>query len=157
MRNKLFFIISALLCLGMAGWTYRTYAAQKLAYTFYLEMAPADPRALLSGDYMQLRYAFENEAEKEEAKLCAVQETRERKAGELQEITQVGVLKLNEGGNECVFIPYKHGRYRVPHQFYFQEGKGDKYANARYAAVRKIGKNTLSVVALADENFNWIP
>ena len=156
MRNKLFFIISALLCLGMAGWTYRTYAAQKLAYTFYLEMAPADPRALLSGDYMQLRYAFENKAENKEAKLCAVQKTRERKAGELQEITQAGVLTLNAEGTECVVIPYEYGRYRVPHQFFFQEGTGQKYQNARYAAVKKIGKNTLSVVGLADENFNWI-
>ncbi len=150
MRNKLFFVFSALLCLGLAGWAYRTHAAQKLAYTFYLETAPADPRALLSGDYMQLRYAFEWEARQKDAVLCAVQKT-----GADGAVTQ-GVLTLNAAGDECVRIAYKNGRHRVPHQFYFQEGAGKKYEAARYAAVRKIGKDRLSVVGLADENLRLI-
>lgn len=156
MRGKIFFGVCVLLCGALAVSAWMTYRVRALSYTFYLETAPVDPRALLMGDYMQLRYAFENKAENKEAKLCAVQETRERKAGELQEITQAGVLTLNAAGTECVVIPYEYGRYRVPHQFFFQEGTGQKYQNARYAAVKKIGKNTLSVVGLADENFNWI-
>lgn len=156
MRGKIFFCVCVLLCGALAVSAWMTYRVRALSYTFYLETAPADPRALLMGDYMQLAYAFEREASGKEAVLCAVQETRECKAGELQEITQAGVLKLNAPDEECVVIPYEHGRYRVPHQFYFQEGTGRKYANARYAAVRKIGKNTLSVVGLTDENFNWI-
>lgn len=150
MRNKLFFIFSALLCLGLAGWAYRTHAAQKLAYTFYLEMAPVDPRALLAGDYMNLSYAFERLAKGEDAELCAVQT-----AGKDGSVIQ-GVLTLNAPRTECVRIAYKNGRYRAPHQFYFQEGTGKKYEAARYAAVRQIGKNTFSVVGLADENLRLI-
>lgn len=150
MRNKLFFIVSALLCVGLAGWAYHTYAAQKLAYTFYLETAPADPRALLSGDYMQLGYAFEWEADRKDAVLCAVQKT-----GADGSVTQ-GVWTLNAPGDECIRIAYKDGRHRVPHQFYFQEGTGKKYASARYAAVKKIGKDKLSVVGMADENLRLI-
>ncbi len=156
MRGKIFFCVCILLCGGLALSAWMTYRVRALSYTFYLETAPADPRALLMGDYMQLAYAFENEAESKDAKLCAAAETRERKNGELQEITQAGVLKLNADGDECVTVRYEHGRYRVPHQFFFQEGTGKKYQNARYAAVRKIGKDTLSVVGLTDENFNWI-
>lgn len=147
MRNKLFFIFSALLCLGLAGWAYRTHAAQKLAYTFYLEMAPVDPRALLAGDYMRLSYAFEWGAKDKDAVLCAVQT-----AGADGSVTQ-GVLRLDAPGTECVRIAYKNGYYRVPHQFYFQEGTGKKYEAARYAAVKQISKNMFSVVGLADENF----
>lgn len=150
MRNKLFFVCVALLCLGMAGWTYRTYAAQKLAYTFYLETVPADPRALFSGDYMDLSYAFERASARKDAVLCVVQ-----KSGADGSVTQ-GVLTLNAAGDECVRIACKNGRHRVPHQFYFQEGTGKKYEAARYAAVKKIGKDGLSVVGLADENLRLI-
>jgi len=156
MRGKIFFFVCVLLCAVLAGAVWVTQQKRHLAYTFYLETAPADPHALLMGDYMRLSYAFENEANRQDARLCAVQETRERTNGELQEITQAGVLTLNAAGDECITIPYKHGRYRVPHQFFFQEGTGKKYESARYAAVRKIGRDTLSVVGLTDENFNWI-
>ena len=156
MRGKIFFCVCVLLCGALAVSAWMTYRVRALSYTFYLETAPADPRALLMGDYMRLSYAFENKAESKDAKLCAAAETRERKNGELQEITQAGVLKLNADGDECITVRYEHGRYRVPHQFFFQEGTGKKYQNARYAAVRKIGKDTLSVVGLTDENFNWI-
>lgn len=156
MRGKIFFFVCVVLCVVLAVTAWTTNRLRHLAYTVYLETAPADPRALLMGDYMRLSYAFENAAQQQDAKLCAVQQTRERKDGELQEITSAGVLTLNAGGEECVTIRYEHGRYRVPHQFFFQEGTGKKYENARYAAVRRIGKDTLSVVGLADENFNWI-
>lgn len=144
------------LCAALAVGAWMTNTRRHLAYTVYLEMAPVDPRALLMGDYMRLAYAFENAAQDKDVRLCAVQQTRERKNGELQEITSAGVLTLNAEGEECVTLRYEYGRYRVPHQFFFQEGTGEKYENARYAAVRRIGKDTLSVVALADENFNWI-
>lgn len=156
MRGKIFFCVCLLLCGALAVCAWMTHRMRALSDTFYLEMVPADPRALLMGDYMRLAYAFENKAERKDAKLCVVQETRERKEGERQEITQVGVLKLNAEGAACITVRYEHGRYRVPHQFFFQEGTGNKYANARYAAVRKIGKNTLSVVGLTDKNFNWM-
>lgn len=156
MRGKIFFCMCILLGGALAVSAWMTYRVRALSYTFYLETAPADPRALLMGDYMRLAYAFENEAKRQDATLCAAAETRERKNGELQEITQAGVLKLNTESDECITVRYEHGRYRVPHQFFFQEGTGSKYANARYAAVRKIGKDTLSVVGLTDENFNWI-
>ncbi len=156
MRGKIFFVVCVLLCGVLAGSAWMTQVRRKMAYTFYLETAPVDPRAFMMGDYMRLSYAFENEAGGKDATLCAAPETREKQAGELREITQAGVLKLNAKGEECVTIRYKHRRYRVPHQFFFQEGTGKKYERARYAAVRKIGKDTLSVVGLTDENFNWI-
>lgn len=156
MRGKLFFIACVLLCAGLSVSAWMTNARRHLAYTVYLEITPFDPRALFVGDYMRLAYAFENKAQQKDAKLCAIQQTRERKNGELQEITSAGVLTLNAEGEECVTLRYEYGRYRVPHQFFFQEGTGQKYENARYAAVRRIGKDTLSVVGLADENFNWI-
>lgn len=156
MRGKIFCCVCLLVCGVLAANAWMTYRVRALSHTFYLETAPADPRALLMGDYMQLRYAFENASEKEDAKLCAVRETRERSADELKETAQADVLKLNAAGDACIVIPYEHGRYRVPHQFFFQEGTGNKYAGARYVAVRKIGKDTLSVVGLTDENLNWI-
>ncbi len=156
MRGKIFFIVCVLLCAVLAGAAWMTRQKRHMAYTFYLEMAPVDPRSFMMGDYMRLSYAFENEAGRKDASLCAVSETREKQSGELWEITQAGVLKLNATGEECVTIRYKHGRYRVPHQFFFQEGTGKKFEKARYAAVRKIGRDTLSVVGLTDENFNWI-
>lgn len=150
MKNKLFFGASVLLCVLLAAWAYRTYAVRNLSYTFYLETAPADPRALLSGDYMALSYAFERAAERKDAVLCAVQ-----KSGADASVTGA-VLELNVAGEECITVPYKKRRYRVPHQFYFQEGTGHKYTNARYAVVRRVGKNALSIIGLADENLHLI-
>lgn len=157
MRGKIFFLVCVFLCAALAGSAWITQVRRKMAYTVYLETVPADPRALLMGDYMALRFAFENKAERKDVKLCAVQKTVE--TGEKDGIKQVisaGVLELNAEGDECVTVRYEHGRYRVPHQFFFREGTGKKYEKARYAVVRRIGKDTLSIVALADENFNWI-
>ena len=61
MRNKLLLFYTLLLVLCFGGYAAYTQHALKNAQTFYLQMAPLDPLALLSGEYMQINYAFEQD------------------------------------------------------------------------------------------------
>ena len=61
MRNKLLLFYTLLLGLCFGGYAAYTQHALKNAQTFYLQMAPLDPLALLSGEYMQINYAFEQD------------------------------------------------------------------------------------------------
>ncbi len=59
MRAKLFFFCTCLLAGGLGGYAVSTHRAVSSARTVYFKTVPADPRALLVGDYMILSYEVE--------------------------------------------------------------------------------------------------
>jgi len=124
-----------------------------------LELAPVDPRSLMQGDYMRLRY-----------------EISETDFLYLDSIAKRGycVIKLNDSGiakkvriqeqlkplnNNELLIKYTCDNWNLnigAESFFFQEGEGEKYEAAKYGGL-KIDKEGNSVlIGLYDENLKKI-
>ena len=118
-----------------------------------LELAPVDPRSLMQGDYMDLRYKISenlNEEEMPKRGYCVVQldsnnighkvrfqkETTPLNAGEyLIEYTAANAWSVNIGAES----------------FFFQEGEAKKYEKAKFGGVRIVKKGDSRLVGLYDE------
>ncbi len=119
----------------------------------FLQLAPADPRSLIQGDYMWLNYALNNEV---------------RMRNDLPEKGQL-VLKL-DAQNIATFdrayqgeplapreilLNYrrqKYGDIRIgPESFFFQEGHADDYVRAKYAALRVTDNGQSLLIGLRSE------
>lgn len=141
MRAKLFFFCACLLAGGLGGYAVSTQRALASARVVYFKTAPVDPRALLSGDYMELSYDFEVNRPWE-------------KDGPLTLYTDERGIARTEGPGMPLTLAAHFLRYRVPHQFYFQEGTGKKYENAAYAKAAVLPGGSILLLALTDEDLN---
>ena len=142
MRAKLFFLCACLLAGSLGGYAISTQRARTQAHVVYLKIAPIDPRALLSGDYMELSYDFEN-----------LSRPWERKESLTLYADKNGVVHVNGTGKPLTLRTH-FMRYRLPHQFYFQEGQGKKYENAAYAKAAVLPNGSILLLGLTDENLN---
>ena len=128
-----------------------------------LELAPVDPRSLMQGDYMDLRYKItrlERFNEKQDAPKI---ETIPNKGYFVIGLDQNNVAKklriqptekpLNP--NEFL-LKYHKNKYQIylgSESYFFQEGNSDKYTKAKYGAL-KIDKNGNAIlVGLYNEQF----
>ena len=120
-----------------------------------LELAPVDPRSLMQGDYMALRFRIVNDAFGSRDKSTL---SDGRIVVALND-KGVGQFKRFEDGT-----PLAAGeallRYRVrdnnvkfaTNAFFFQEGHGQYYQRARYGEFRVSEKGDLLLTALRGEN-----
>jgi uncharacterized membrane-anchored protein len=111
----------------------------------FLELAPVDPRSLMQGDYMALRFAI---------------------AGNLStESGGTAALKLDERGVATLDPAAKRGGLRIRYRlrngdvwlgtnaYFFEEGTAGRYAGARYGEFRlERDSGEAVLVALRDEN-----
>ena len=130
--------------------------------TLLLELAPADPRSLMQGDYMRLRYAVEDSVP----------------VDELQDHQRRGFLVLRgDDDNVARFVRFHDGeslgqgerpvRFHrpsglaavfagagqvkiVPDSFFFQEGHREIYEDARYGVFQFDDRGRYLLVGLAD-------
>ena len=129
--------------------------------TLFLELAPVDPRSLMQGDYMRLRYVVEDSVP----------------AGALKEHERRGYLVLHgDSENVARFVRVHNGesleqgerlvRYHtagwidqalgsvriqiVPDGFFFQEGQAELYEDAQYGMFRFDDRGRYLLVGLAD-------
>ena len=117
-----------------------------------LELAPVDPRSLIQGDYMALRYKMGADLEN--------LETLPVRGKLVITVADTGVatfVRVDDGtplaAGERLINYYKHG-WQVDlgaTSFFFQEGKADAYASAKYGEVRVDASGTSILVGLRDE------
>ncbi len=143
MRAKIFVGAALALAVVLGGYACYTHAARQQADVFYFKMAPVDPRALLSGDYMELFYEVETGSR------------GENKGSVVLYVAQNGVVQTEKTDRPLV-VPTFERRLRLPHQFYFQEGTGEKYENAAYAKMLRLPNGRFLIQALTDEKLNEI-
>ena len=133
----------------------------------YLKLAPVDPRSLMQGDYMALRFRLANEV----YKVLPKTEDRRRWQQDVTASDGFVVASLDErniatfkslfndqplSGNEILL------RYRVrngavkfaTNAYFFQEGYGKYYQSAEYGQFRVDGKGELLLVAMYDRGLN---
>ncbi|MBM4369828.1 MAG: GDYXXLXY domain-containing protein, partial [Deltaproteobacteria bacterium] len=111
-----------------------------------LELAVADPRSLMQGDYMTLRYALgrDIDLDSDEGMLAL-------------DLDGNDVASLSRGEGDAHMVYRVRGRSRDVRLgtdgFYFEEGQASAYATARYAEFRVDERGESVLVGLLDERF----
>lgn len=104
----------------------------------YLELAPADPRSLIQGDYMALDYEVSRQARAlvgEQRRGLLVLRRDRRGVGRFVEVARPG---RRPGPGEVLLAFRRRGQGLVlgAEAFYFQEGQAPLLAGARYGELR---------------------
>ena len=123
--------------------------------TLFLELAPADPRSLMQGDYMRLRFAVEDMA------YASRPQGPERRGylvlrGTAENVAEFVRFHDGESLEPDERLVRFHPRYNsiriVPDAFFFQERHGEFYEDARYGAFRFDDRGRYLLVGLADND-----
>jgi uncharacterized membrane-anchored protein len=120
--------------------------------TMLLRLAPVDPRSLIQGDYMVLRYAIARDVTKAQLqhKGCIVVSLDPNDVAKFLRVHKDEDLKK---GEHLIFYRNRRGLRLGAESFMFQEGDAKLYVNARYGELKvdKSGKSVL--IGLRSENF----
>ncbi|MEM7081415.1 MAG: GDYXXLXY domain-containing protein [Pseudomonadota bacterium] len=135
----------------------------KSGQTVLLELAPVDPRSLMQGDYMRLRFAVTNQLSEALRPDVPPEESRG-----LAPADGWAVLTLEEGvgrfagladssvaSEGVVHVAYRVRSGRVKFAtdaYFFQEGTAEIYENGRYGEFRIDADGELLLIGLRDEN-----
>lgn len=144
-------VLGAVLVLwGVDSSIYRKERVIRTGETIYLALAPVDPRSLMQGDYMALRFRLADDIEGwREA------EPRARRAPLV--VDERGVASLAPGGDgpEIAF-EIRQGRVWLgTNAWFFEEGAGERYADARFGEFRiDLSSGEAVLVGLRDEDLN---
>jgi uncharacterized membrane-anchored protein len=127
-------LIGLLFVLG--GVDYEIYDKERVirgGETIYLELAPVDPRSLMQGDYMALRFRLAEEIER-----WREDEERERLRTAPLRVDARGVATLATAGGptEIAFRIRRGAVWLGTNAYFFAEGTADRYAGARYGEFR---------------------
>jgi uncharacterized membrane-anchored protein len=156
-------LIAGVLILALLNWN--IFMRERLieqGQVILLKLAPVDPRSLMQGDYMALRFALADEIRKTQG-----QGDRLPKDG-------IAILKLDEK-NIARFVRLDDGsplqgdearlRYRsrdtgwrgdsvriATNAFFFEEGQGETYETARYGEFRVDASGDAILTQMRDES-----
>jgi uncharacterized membrane-anchored protein len=138
--RKTIAIVAGLMVLGLANWT--IWQREQLIATgavVRLELAPIDPRSLMQGDYMALRFRVADEA------FGRRDEKRAEDGRIVVKPDEKGVARfVRQDGGEPLGAGEVLMRYRVrdgkvkfaTNAWFFQEGHAKFYERARYGEFR---------------------
>ena len=166
--RKLLAVVFGVVILGLVN--YSIYSRERLiadGKTVWLELAPVDPRSLMQGDYMALRFAVTADARRA---LKAPEEsgTGDEKAGDgyiVLLLDEQGIGRFSRIDDETalqageVRMLYRKRGNKIKfatNAFFFQEGKAELYEAAKYG-VFKVADNGESILtAMLDEGLGRI-
>lgn len=159
MQRKWLIVLSTLLIFGVVN--IGIWKSEKLieqGEVVLLELAPVDPRSLMQGDYMALRYTM---ADAISAQLTDTdtsingqviveldQQRRAKFVGvDQQQPLADGQLRLQ--------FRLRHGQVKLAtNAFFFQEGTGEIYESAKYGLFRVGQDGNLLLTHLVDEQLH---
>lgn len=119
-----------------------------------LELAPVDPRSLMQGDYMTLRFGLPSEVQAPQQGLLRSQRPRVRL--QLDDSGVARLLPLAPGtalapGELSVELTPKGGQWvLVTDAWFFAEGQAERWSAARYGEFRVDGQGRALLVGLRD-------
>jgi uncharacterized membrane-anchored protein len=128
--------------------------------TILLKLAPVDPRSLMQGDYMRLRYTVENEADRSATPGASsvgtfvVLRVDSNRVGTFVRFDDGSPLATDE---RKFLVRRRSGRTVVrPDSFMFQEGHAAAFAAARYGIFKVDRRGTHLLVGLANDELRAI-
>ena len=147
MRSRLFFLG----LLIILGWTnsqiFFKERHRATASTLLLELAPVDPRSLIQGDYMILRYRLSGEvASSSDSGVLYLKPDAKGLVTQVSEPNTPGSVKLK----------YRRHKGQVKfgiESYLFQEGMASVFDRAKYSEVKVSEDGTPSLIRLLDKDF----
>ncbi|MEN8139196.1 MAG: GDYXXLXY domain-containing protein [Bacteroidota bacterium] len=122
-----------------------------------LELAPVDPRSLMQGDYMRLRYKISEKVNYDSISkrgYCVVKLDSNKIANRVR--IQDDQLPVYD---DEYLIEYTNGNWSInigAESYFFQEGDAQKYEVAKYGGIKVDKKGNSLLIGLYDENFKLI-
>jgi uncharacterized membrane-anchored protein len=119
--------------------------------TAILQLAPADPRSLMQGDYMDLRYALASQAKQswpQEGTSYLTLDSR-----------QVGTALTLSSSPGSLPLRYRMRDGRAlfgAESYFFQEGQGAWFSQARYGELKVDEQGYATLIALLDKDLHPI-
>lgn len=155
MRTKIIIALSILVLAVLNYGIYEKEEIKKKGEIVLLQLAPIDPRSLMQGDYMRLRYALESKISNQEPVTHKVRGYIVVRPDE-NNVAQFVRIYHNESlaTGEKLFRYYDQGYsiHIVPDSFFFQEGQAQRYQDAKYGIFKFSGQKDYLLVGLADVN-----
>ncbi len=120
--------------------------------TMLLRLAPVDPRSLMQGDYMVLRYAIAREVQRKElqGKGHIVVSLDENEVANFVRVHEGDSLHVDE---HLLFYRNRGGLRLGAESFMFQEGDADLYSNARYGELKVDESGASVLIGLRGDDF----
>ena len=145
--------INLILMMGWFGWSVNakeTVLAEGELLLF--ELAPVDPRSLIQGDYMTLRYAVSREWRTDSLPRTGyIVVTKDENGVAVKERLQAETSPLSPGEH---LVNYTSTRWQLnigAESYFFEEGQGARFEAAKYGGIRIDGKGNSLLVGLYDE------
>lgn len=153
-------VVTSLIVLGCLNWM--IVAKERLLQngrSVFCELAPVDPRSLMQGDYMILRYAAAEDAASHVAEdaydgylIFSLDENAVAKFARLDDQTpladnEVRILfrRRHQG--------FRRGMIRLgAESYFFQEGRADDFSRAKYGELKVAPNGDCILVGLRDGN-----
>ena len=160
------FVCCLIVFLLVFSWQVKAREDQLAAGTrVVLALRPVDPRSLMQGDYMVLSLDIEDDIDSalpadgdEPFPLQGIALIREDEEGVCRFVKlEPDAAYAHEAGE--IRVRYRGGKRRVrvgPGSFFFQEGYGQAYAQARFAELRVDVKGNVLITYLLDKDKNRI-
>jgi len=164
--NKKIAIGSLVIILALVNWSIANKEKHLVeGKVVYLELVPVDPRSLMQGDYMALRFRLADEVYKALPKTEKYKGWRREVAASDGFVTailderNIGIFKslYNDQllSKDEILIRYRvrNGTVKfATNAYFFQEGHGKYYQPARYGQFRVDSKGELLLVAMYDKD-----
>jgi uncharacterized membrane-anchored protein len=118
-----------------------------------LELAPVDPRSLMQGDYMVLRYKVSSGIDRDSISKRGYFVVKSDSVGVGQRVRiQDGTTPINE---DELLLNYTVGNRRLVNigaeSYFFEEGQAGKYSKAKYGALKVDDQGNTLLIGLYDE------
>ncbi len=157
-KQKIYILLVSLVILSVVNFgIYQKEQHLKEGRTVYLKLAPVDPRSLMQGDYMRLRFELENSLRSnidldEPQNGLVIVNIDAKNIGHFEQIKNGGELNENQ-----VALQYRVRNSRIKfatNAFFFQEGKADHFSKAEFGEFKVAENGALLLVAMRDKDLN---
>jgi uncharacterized membrane-anchored protein len=119
--------------------------------TLLLELAPRDPRSIMQGDYMTLRYTLARDLSGASGVAHAGATVVERDGDGIARFVRVDDGQPLSTGQHRLTYRFRGGEATIgTNAYFFEEGTADQYETARYGEVRVAADGTTLLVGLRD-------
>lgn len=124
----------------------------------FLELAPVDPRSLMQGDYMELRYAISENINHDSIPkrgYCVVVLDKNNRASKIR--FQKETTPLKQGEYLIEYTSKNSWNLNIgAESFFFQEGKAELFEKAKFGGVKIDQKGNSLLIGLYDEKLQKI-
>jgi uncharacterized membrane-anchored protein len=159
MRTAVYWCVAAVVLAAANGLIAHKERVKSSGRTVLLKLAPRDPRSLIQGDYMVLRYDIARQSPDSDLR----REHDGRIVVKFDEKSVATFVRVHRGeslaeGEQLLRYRYRGGSWRGglrlgAESFFFQEGHSEHYSRARYGELKVTPSGQSVLVGLRDEDF----